>query len=36
MEKLKEKREKEYRKETFDYQMAETDDLTSARGIWRN
>jgi flagellar FliJ protein len=36
MEKLKEKREKEYRKEMFDYQMAETDDMTSARRMWRN
>jgi len=31
LEKLKEKREKEHRKETLDYQMAEVDDLTSAR-----
>jgi flagellar FliJ protein len=31
IEKLKEKREKEYRKEMFDYEMAETDDLTAAR-----
>ncbi|MCL2243225.1 MAG: flagellar export protein FliJ [Treponema sp.] len=31
IEKLKEKRQKEYRKDLFDYQMAETDDLTAAR-----
>jgi flagellar FliJ protein len=31
IEKLKEKREKEYRKETADFQMAEIDDLTAAR-----
>ena len=31
MEKLKEKQQKEYRKEMFDTQMAEADDLTSAR-----
>jgi len=31
IEKLKEKREKEYRKETLDLQMAEIDDITSAR-----
>jgi flagellar FliJ protein len=31
LEKLKEKREKEYRKETLDYQMAEIDDLTASR-----
>jgi flagellar FliJ protein len=31
IEKLKEKREKEYRKEMMDYQMNEIDDLTSAR-----
>jgi len=31
MEKLKEKREKEYRKEVADYEMAEMDDLTAAR-----
>ena len=31
IEKLKEKREKEYRKEMFDYQTAEMDNLTAAR-----
>jgi flagellar FliJ protein len=31
MEKLKEKQQKEYRKEMFNYQMAEVDDLTAAR-----
>jgi flagellar protein FliJ len=31
IEKLKEKRQKEYRKETMDDQMAEVDDMTSAR-----
>jgi flagellar FliJ protein len=31
IEKLKEKREKEYRKEVSDYEMSEVDDLTSAR-----
>jgi len=31
IEKLKEKRQKEYRKEMFDYQMNEIDDLTSSR-----
>jgi len=31
LEKLKEKREKEHRKETLDYQMAEIDDLTASR-----
>jgi len=31
LEKLKEKREKEYRKEAADYQMKEIDDLTAAR-----
>jgi flagellar export protein FliJ len=31
LEKLKEKREKEYRKETLDYQMAEIDDITASR-----
>jgi flagellar FliJ protein len=31
IEKLKEKREKEYRKEASNYQMSEIDDLTSAR-----
>ena len=31
IEKLKEKREKEYRKEMFDLEMAEMDDLTAAR-----
>jgi len=31
LEKLKEKREKEYRKESADYEMAEIDDLTAAR-----
>jgi flagellar FliJ protein len=31
LEKLKEKREKEYRKEREDYQMEETDDLTASR-----
>ena len=31
IEKLKEKREKEYRKEMFDYEMAEMDNLTAAR-----
>ncbi|MDR2942824.1 MAG: flagellar export protein FliJ [Treponema sp.] len=31
LEKLKEKREKEHRKEMLDYQMAEIDDLTSSR-----
>jgi flagellar FliJ protein len=31
MEKLKEKQQKEYRKEMLDYQMAEIDDLTAAR-----
>ena len=31
IEKLREKREKEYRKEMFDYEMAQMDDLTSAR-----
>jgi flagellar FliJ protein len=33
IEKLKEKREKEHRKETMDSQMAEIDDLTAARYI---
>jgi len=33
IEKLREKREKEYRKEMFDLEMAETDDLTAARQI---
>jgi flagellar FliJ protein len=33
IEKLKEKREKEYRKEMMDSQMAEIDDLTAARYI---
>jgi flagellar FliJ protein len=33
IEKLKEKRWKEYRKEIFNYQMAEVDDLTAARMI---
>jgi len=31
IEKLKEKREKEYRKEVFAYEMSEVDDLTSSR-----
>jgi flagellar FliJ protein len=31
IEKLKEKREEEYQKEVFDYEMSEIDDLTSAR-----
>ncbi|WP_461246389.1 flagellar export protein FliJ [Treponema sp. R6D11] len=31
IEKLKEKRQKEYRKEMMNYQMAEVDDLTAAR-----
>jgi len=31
IEKLKEKRQKEYRKETMDEQMTEVDDMTSAR-----
>jgi len=31
IEKLKEKREKEYRKETMNLQMAEIDDITAAR-----
>ena len=31
IEKLKEKRQKEYRKEMFDAQMAEADDLTATR-----
>ncbi|MDR2597423.1 MAG: flagellar export protein FliJ [Treponema sp.] len=31
MEKLKEKRQKEYRKEMLDYEMNEVDDITSAR-----
>jgi flagellar FliJ protein len=31
IEKLKEKRQKEHRKEMMNYQMAEVDDLTSAR-----
>ena len=31
IEKLKEKREKEYRKETLNYEMAQVDDLTAAR-----
>ncbi|MDR0300809.1 MAG: flagellar export protein FliJ [Treponema sp.] len=31
LEKLKEKREKEYRKEALDLQMAEVDDLTASR-----
>jgi flagellar export protein FliJ len=31
IEKLKEKQQKEYRKEMLDYQMAEVDDLTAAR-----
>jgi len=31
LEKLKEKREKEHRKEMLDYQMAEIDDLTASR-----
>jgi len=31
LEKLKEKREKEHRKETLNYQMAEIDDLTASR-----
>ena len=31
VEKLKEKKQKEYRKELLDYEMAEIDDLTSAR-----
>jgi len=33
LEKLKEKREKEYRKEEENYQMKEVDDLTSARYV---
>ena len=33
IEKLKEKREKEYRKEMFNLEMAETDDLTAARRV---
>jgi len=33
LEKLKEKRQKEHRKEIMDYQMAEIDDLTSARYV---
>jgi len=37
MEKLKEKKQKEYRKETLSYEMNEIDDLTSARfmGSWQ-
>jgi len=31
LEKLKEKRQKEHKKETADYQMSEVDDLTAAR-----
>jgi len=31
IEKLKEKRQKEYRKETLDYEMTEIDNLTAAR-----
>jgi flagellar protein FliJ len=31
IEKLKEKRQKEYRKDMMNYQMAEVDDMTSAR-----
>jgi flagellar FliJ protein len=31
VEKLKEKREKEYRKEMLDYEMSEIDDITAAR-----
>jgi len=31
IEKLKEKRQKEYRKEMMNYQMAEVDDMTAAR-----
>jgi len=31
IEKLKEKRQKEYRKDVMNYQMAEVDDMTSAR-----
>ena len=33
MEKLKEKRQKEYRKEMFDYEMSQMDDLFTARTI---
>jgi len=33
IEKLKEKRQKEYRKEMLDYEMAEVDDLTAARSF---
>ena len=36
IEKLKAKREKEYRKEMFDYQTAEMDNLTAARARIRN
>ena len=36
VEKIKEKQQKEYRKEMFDYQMTEVDDLTAARRIYEN